>query len=223
LPAQDRQTVMLTAALLNPFAMSDGARDEIAAAIGRGRARAAAVSSDRGELDAVARAAGLSEWRRNALAWIVEHDRDAVVSQFSLLELFWLGAPRPAASRALDAWGAASLPLTGCLCLTMPHTRPWEEVAGRPSAAMLGTRAVDIALHIAETLAALKLPASLAPAIGSYAIQDVMERARLAYPDDWDAFGRAARELSRDRMSDFIAALTSGGPLIAAGPRAASH
>lgn len=223
LPPQDRQTVMLTAALFNPFAMSDAARDEIAASIGRGRARAGALSGDPAELDVVARAAGLSEWRRNALAWVLEHDRDTTVSQFSLLELFWLGAPRPAVARALDAWGAASLPLTGCLCLEMPRTRPWEEVAGRASAAMLGTRAVDVALHIADTLASLRLPASLAPAIGSYAMQDVMERAQPAYPDDWEAFGRAAMELSSDRMVDYIAALTAGGPLVAAEVRAARH
>jgi hypothetical protein len=221
LPPQDRQTVMLTAALFNPFAMSDAARDEIAASIGRGRARAAALSGDPAELDAVARAAGLSEWRRNALAWVVAPDRDPAVSQFSLLELFWLGAPRPALAHALDAWGAASLPLTGCLCLEMPRTRPWEEVAGRPSAAMLGTRAVDVALHIADTLASLKLPASLAPAISSYALQDVMERAQPAYPDDWEAFGRAALELPAERMADYIAALTAGGPLVAADVRAA--
>ena len=64
---------------------------------------------------------------------------------------------------------------------------------------MLGTRGADVALQIAETLAALKLPASLAPAIGGFALQDVIEHAELGYTDDWEEFGRAARELPRDR------------------------
>ena len=69
LGSQDRQTLILTAALFSPFAMSDRARDDIAAAIARGRA--AALSQDPTKVDDLARAAGLSEWRRQALAWTV--------------------------------------------------------------------------------------------------------------------------------------------------------
>ena len=214
LGSQDKQTVMLTAALLNPFAMSDAARDEIAASIARGRARAAALPQDRSNLDELSRAAGLSEWRREALAWTVAQNRQDAAPQFSLLELFWIGSPIPEAARSFDAWGAAALPLTGCLCLEMPHPGAWEDLGGR-AAAVLGTRGADVALQIAETLAALKLPASLAAALGGYATQDVIEHAQLAYVDDWEEFGRAARELPRDRMLDYIAALTAGGPLAA--------
>jgi hypothetical protein len=214
LGSQDQQTVMLSAALLNPFDMSDVARDDIASAIARGRARVAALPRDSSEPDELARAAGLSEWRRQALAWTIARDGHAVTFQFSLLELFWLGTTGPDVSRAIDAWGAAALPLTGCLCLEMPRPGAWEDLGGRASA-VLGTRGADVALQIAETLAALKLPASLAPAIGSYVTQDVIEHAQLAYTDDWEEFGRAARELPRERMFDYIAALTAGGPLVA--------
>jgi hypothetical protein len=213
LGSQDRQTLILTAALLNPFAMSDVARDDIAAAIARGRGRAAALSQDPTKVDDLARAAGLSEWRHQALAWTAARDRHEVVPQFSLLELFWIGSSGPDDARAIDAWGAAVLPLTGCLCLEMPHPGAWEDFGGRASA-VLGTRGADVALQIAETLAALKLPASLAPAVAGYATQDVIEHAQLAYTDDWEEFGRAARELPRDRMFDYIAALTAGGPLV---------
>ena len=213
LGSQDRQTVILTAALLNPFAMSDVARDDIEAAIARGRGRAAALPQDPTKVDDLARAAGLSEWRRQALTWTVARNGPEAVSQFSLLELFWIGSAGTEVARGIDAWGAAVLPLTGCLCLEMPHPGAWEDFGGRASA-VLATRGADVALQIAETLAALRLPASLAPAIAGYATQDVIEHAQLAYTDDWQEFGRAARELPRDRMFDYIAALAAGGPLV---------
>jgi hypothetical protein len=209
---QDRQTVMLTAALLNPFDMTDGARDAVAAAIARGRARVAALSDDPSKLDEVVRAGGLSEWRHQAVTWSLARARQ-VLPQFSLLELFWIGSPDLNAIDAVDAWGAATLPLTGCLCLEMPHPGAWEDLGGHP-VAVLATRGADVNLAIAETLAALKLPASLAAALGGYVTQDVIEHAQLAYPDDWQEFGRATRELPRERMFDYIAALTAGGALV---------
>jgi hypothetical protein len=209
---QDRQTVMLTAALFSPFAMTDAGRDGIAAAIARGRARVAGLAAEPSKVDEVASAAGLSEWRRQAVKWSLARGLE-VVSQFSLLELFWSGSPDPNASDVVDAWGAAALPLTGCLCLEMPTPGPWEDFGGRPSAG-LGTRGADVGLQIAETLAALTRPAALAAALAGYVTQDVIEHAQLAYPDDWQEFGRAVRELPRERMFDYIAALTAGGPLV---------
>jgi hypothetical protein len=223
LAVSERRTVMLTAALLSPAAVSDAARDEIAAALGRGRARAAALSSDPADVERLAHDAGLSEWRRQALAWTIGSNREAAVAQLSLLELFWLGAPRPSAVRSLDAWGAAVLPLTGCLCLKMPTVRPWEDLSGRPSSGLLATRGVDVALRVADMLASLKLPASLAPAVLAFAIQDVTERAEPAFADDWQAFGRAARDLSNDRLTDYVAALTTDGPLVPLNIRSAER
>jgi hypothetical protein len=98
----------------------------------------------------------------------------------------------------------------------MPSARPWEEVSGRQTTGLLGTRAADVALHVADTLAALQLPASLAPFVLGFAMQDVTEQARPAYAEDWDEFERAALELPRDRLTDFVAALTAGGPLVPA-------
>ena len=217
LSATQRQTVALAVALLNPFVASNASRDEITAALARGRARASALTADPAELDRVARAAGLSEWRRQALAWTIEHDPGAAASRFSLPELFWLGGPRRAAIQSLDAWGAAALPLTGCMCLQMPAARAWEEMSGRQATGLLATQAVDISLLVADALSSLQLPAALAPAILSFAAQDVLDRAEPAYPDDWNAFGQAARALTRDHLTDYIAALTANGPLVPAG------
>ena len=220
LSSTQRQTVALAVALLNPFVATNTARDEIAASLARGRARASALTADPAQLDQVARAAGLSEWRRQALAWTIEHDPGAAAGRFSLPELFWLGGPRPSAIRSLDAFGAAALPLTGCLCLKMPAARAWEEKSGRPATGLLATQAVDVSLQVADALASLRLPASLAPAILSFAAQDVLDRAEPAYADDWNQFGDAARTLSRAHLMDYIAALTANGPLVPAAPAA---
>ncbi|MCA1651725.1 MAG: hypothetical protein LC753_16130, partial [Acidobacteria bacterium] len=214
LSTNERQTLMLTAALMNPAAVTDATKDEIAAAIARGRARATALTPDRAELDRVARTAGLSEWRREALAWALTHDPSTVVSRFSILELFWLGIPRPAVRASLDDWGVAALSLTGCLCLEMPAAIPWEERTGRPATGQLATRGADVALQVADLLASLHLPASLAPGVVAYAMQDVSDRAQPAHFDDWDDFSRAVRDLPRDRLIDYISALAADGPLM---------
>lgn len=210
----ERMTGMLTAALFNPASASDEARDEIAAAIARGRARAGELRGDRAELDRIAQAAGLSEWRREALGWTLEHERAKALSRFSLVELFWLGSPRAAAGRGFDAWGTATLLLDGCLCLRMPNAEPWESRAGRASTGHLATRGADVALRVAEVLAELRLSAALAPAVVSYAMQDVIDFAQPAFFDDWPAFERTVRDLPRERMIDYIAAVAADGALV---------
>ena len=70
-------------------------------------------------MNEVARAAGLSEWRTQALSWRVLQRLDPLV--VSVLDLYWIGAT---GTERLDAWGAAVLPLTGCLCLALPVRPP---------------------------------------------------------------------------------------------------
>ena len=120
----ERQTASLTVSLLNPLALSDAARDEIAAALARGRARLDALDASEAEVDQAARDAGLSAWRREALRWTIAHDGANRAAQLSLVELMWLGRPRAAATLSLDGWGAAMLPFSGCVCLSMPAAQP---------------------------------------------------------------------------------------------------
>jgi hypothetical protein len=195
--------------------LSDEGRDEIAAAIKRGRARLAELRSSGEGIERLAEEAGLSGWRREGLRWVLESEPERVDSQLSLLELMWLGAPR-AAGTGLDGWGAAALPLTGCLCLQMPRRMPWEFFAGRPSVGLFASRGADVALLIAEHLAELRLPAALAPGVLAFAMQDALDAAQPAYFDDWSEFGRAAKSIPRERLLDYVAALTAGGPLLPA-------
>ncbi|HSC26295.1 MAG TPA: hypothetical protein VLD67_03420 [Vicinamibacterales bacterium] len=214
LTLMERQTAFLTVALLTPRTLTDASRDEIAAALDRGRARLGALTGDREEIERIARDAGLSEWRREALAWTAVHDRERLPSQLSVVELFWLGKPR-LSDAALDPWGAAALRATGCLCLQMPRAVPWELLSGRPTnLGLLATRGADVALHVGETLAHLRMPAALAPGVVAFAMQDVVELARPSYLGDWTAFGRASAALTERQMIDYIAALAAGGPLL---------
>ena len=210
-----RAAATLTAALFGPVVESAPTPGEVAIAIERGRARITGIQNNRSDIERVASDAGLSEWRREALAWTVEHERDQALSRFSLVELFWLGSPR-AKARHYDAWGATTASLDGCLCLRMPSAEPWELRAGRSSTGHLATRGADVSLRVAEFLAEFKLPATLAPGILAYAMQDVLDQAQPAFFDDWPTFERAARSLPRERLIDYVSALSAGGALIPA-------
>ena len=216
LVSAERQTAALSVALLNPAALTDATRDEIAAALGRGRARFAALGASRAEVDALAAEVGLSAWRREALAWTAVHDRERLTSQLSLVETMWLGKPRTTAAVSLDNWGAAVLSLNGCLCLAMPRPQPWETLAGRPSLGLLATRGADVAILVADMLAATKMPAEIAPGVIAYAMQEVMDQAQPAFFDDWSEFSRAAMAISRDTLADYIASQAAVGALLPA-------
>jgi hypothetical protein len=223
LVSAERQTAALSVALLNPTALTNATRDEIAAAVGRGRARLVALDANRSDLDIVARDAGLSAWRREALAWTAAHDRERLSSQLSLVETMWLGKPRLTSAVSLDNWGAAALPWNGCMCLLMPRAVPWETLAGRPSLGLLATRGADVAILVAEALAASNMPAEIAPGVIAYAMQEVVDQARPSYFDDWLEFSRATIAISRDVIGDYIAAQAAGGALLPARSNDSRH
>jgi hypothetical protein len=212
----ERQVVSLSVALMNARLLTDAGRDEIAAALARGRARLDALDGSEADLDDAARDAGLSPWRREALRWTIAHDSARRREHLSPVELMWLGRPRLTDAIALDAWGAATLPIDGCACLEMPRPSPWEQLAGRPSQGLLATRGADVSIVVADTLAALDLPAQIAPGVLAFAAQEAMYQARPAHFDDWSGFSRAASAISRDALVDYIAAQTAGGPLLPA-------
>ena len=72
---------------MNPRRLRDGDLDAIAAAIGRGRLRVAAVVSGGEALEAVADAIALDGWRRREIQWMLVNDRAAIPESFSLAEL----------------------------------------------------------------------------------------------------------------------------------------
>jgi hypothetical protein len=211
LSTMDRRTLAVSVALIEPRGLTDNERDAIAAALARGRARVARLATNASDLDAAADAAALSEWRRNAARWMLATTPQRVPESFSMLELFRLGGGDAGAT-----WGTTSSTIDGCLCLRFPPRNAWEEFAGRPSSGQLASQLPDVLLRTAEILAARRLPAVLARDVVAFAMQEVLDRARPVYFDDWLAVAFAARDLRDEQFDDYISTLTVAGPLILA-------
>jgi len=217
----ERRTFIRTVAALNPRDALDADRDAIAAAIARGRERVAAIAcrgdacvapTDGATLDALMRDAALSAWRRAELRWIVAHAPERTARFFSLGELYWLGGGAPL--QRPHAWGIFALSDAGCLCLRFPAPAPWEDALGLSGAGTLATRVPDLALRIAELLSELRLPSILARDTLAYATEEFLTLAQPAHPDDWTAMMDQAKALGRERVEDYISALTAAGPLV---------
>lgn len=212
---QDVRAFGETAASLNPFQLTDASRDAVVAAIRRGRSRMTELVGTPDLLWKKAREIGLGEWRCRAALWSAGPDPQRAARLFSLAELMWIGDP-DVPQAALDAWGVATRPIDGSAQVRMPRGVTWEDVQGPRGVGLLPTQVADVHLRIAEALSDLKLPASLAPDIAAYAVWDVMTSADMAYPDDWFALVRAVQSLPRERLLDYVSALTAIGPLVPA-------
>ncbi len=207
-----REALAQSVALMNPFALDNAGRDAIAEAITRGERRVAALLSDPKSLDLVADAIEMDGGRRRATAWALVHEPDQAASMFSLRELLQLGDP----GRDVDLgpWGMAALLSSGCLCTEMPPLGRPLTVAGRPQLGLTAGSVADLNLHVARMMNELGLPAPLAKYVLGAAVQDFMDEVRPTDADDWLTLARAARLLSRERIEDYIAAVTAGGPLV---------
>jgi len=211
----ERQTFVMTFVLMNPLDLADADRDAIVAAIGRGRAALAAIETDPSRWDAAADRMGIDGWRRRAARWTLAHDASQLPTYVSLAELAVLGAPDGAAGALpLDRFGVSDLWRDACLCTSVPSPGLLTVVTGRPRAGLIATQMADLNLRVAERLAAAKLPASLEPAILAAGVQDFVDRVAPLHADDWLTLVRSAQAVPDDRIDDYVASLTTGGPLV---------
>ena len=212
LTLNDLGTLARTAVALVPVEMTEAERDEIAAAIERGRVRLRDAGNDVAALASLAREARTSDSLRQLLPWLVARQPESVPRLFSLRELLWLG--RPHLTRAeLDRWGVAADGLDGRRITAMPAPAPWEDFAGRSEAGQVTTQVPDLTLRLVEETARLKLPPVLLPALLSFALQDYWHDVQARFADDWPQLTRQAAALPSERIQDYVAALTGNGPL----------
>ena len=207
----DRAVIIKAASLFNTYARTETELDHIAQTLDRGRDQVARLKQTPSALEATAKTAGLSRWRTTQLAWILEHQRDALEGWFTLRELYWLGVePDIAAGPTMGTWGAASLPADGCLCVSIPSPRPWEAWLGRPGSGMVSSMFADLSLWVAEGLAARRLPADLAGDVLQVAVRHFIDRVRPLHPDDWDTVLRYPSTLTMFDFDEYVSSLTGG-------------
>jgi hypothetical protein len=221
---QDVRAFGESQALFNAFDLTDGGRDAIVGAIRRGRTRLAELLRSPDRFWNAAADAGIGEWRRRATLWAAGRPETSGVDggkvpapadYLALSELMWLGGPDlPTAE--LDHWGVSARTMDGRPTPRMPRGHAWEDFEGPRGMGLLPAWMADVPLRAAEMLAALELPAALAPGLTSYVAWDVMTSAEMAHPDDWLAVVRATRALPEDRTFDYVSTLTAIGPLVPA-------
>jgi hypothetical protein len=129
----------------------------------------------------------------------------------SLGELLALGDP--AHEINLAPWGTSAMVSTGCVCTRMASGR-LPLFLGRRQIGLLAATVPDLNLHVARTLASLRLPARLAKFVLSAAVQDFVDEVRGTDPDDWLSLIRGAGAVPRDRIEDYVAAAAADGPLV---------
>jgi hypothetical protein len=216
---EDRRSIVETAALVEPAAITDADRDRLVAAIARGRARLAETHT---AIEALALAddIGLAAERRTLFEWLVVRDPARLATSLSPLELLRLGLATRDAGGALaldtrlDAWGATAEASTGCLCLRLATTPPWEALAGRWGTGLFAAAFPDLNLRLAELLATLQMPSELLAPVLASATLDLANHAAIRGQDDRRGLVQFVQALTPARVEQYLALLTTGGPLV---------
>jgi hypothetical protein len=214
--SEELQKALAEAAVLaSPAELTDEGADEMRAALDAGRAALAALA-DPGGASSVAGRAGLGPTDSSLLPWVVAHDPDrlgAFLSPGDLLALGLGGRVVP----PLDAWGAPARLRHGCFCLRMPQGPRWEHLAGRSAAGMLASTFPDLNIRLAGLLHELDMPAELLAAVLGAATADLLDHAASRDVDDRRALVEFVQGLDTARVEEYLALLTSGGPLVPVG------
>ena len=203
-------------ALVESRGLTEADREAIVAAMQRGRARVAALRTPQ-EAIAIADEIGLSAARRNLLPWVLTHEPARLAAFLSPLELFWLGLEQAPLDERFQKWGAPGESRLGCLCLQMTDRRPWEQLAGRWGTGIFASGIPDLNLRLAELLGELGMPASLLGPVLASATLDLINSAVSRDQDDRRGLVEFVQGLSTDRVEQYLALLTSDGPLVAVG------
>ena len=115
----------------------------------------------------------------------------------------------------LQGWGApAGVRDSDCRCLRLPSREPWEIVAGRWGSGMLISTFPDLNLRLAELLSDMHMPASLLGPVLASATLDFVNTAISRDEDDRRGPVEFVSALDRERLEEYLALLTTDGPLV---------
>jgi hypothetical protein len=210
----DRHALIESVALVRE--LDDEDRDRIVDAIRKGRDKMAAVTtSDRAR--AIADEIEMDGTRRALLIWTATRTPDRVATFLSPSELLWLGLGPTRIDDRLHAWGAPAKPRLGCLCLELPDRRSLAPFTGRWGSGIFVTAFPDLNLRLAELLAELRMPAALLGPILTSATLELVNNTVSRDADDRRALVEFVSALTLDRLEQYLALLTTDGPLVPIG------
>ncbi len=187
----------------------------IAGAIRRGRARVRRVRLEPETLPEVVRDAGLSPARGEELTRTVQQRPDALDQTFSRTELLRLGLndADEGQAQALAGWGAPAVGLDGCLCLRVPPAGGFGFAAADTE--RLASEFADLPLALAEAVDELALPGAIVGELLPVAMRELLDGFRVVDPYSYrgrlDGLVRYVRQLPRERIEDYVAALVGPG------------
>lgn len=211
----DRDAFISSFGILNTYALVDSGADAIVQAVDRGRRRVSGLVESPSQANEIIHEVHMDGWRARALGWAIVHDPTRITGLFSLTELLSLGG---ANGQDLNVWGVSSLALHGCLCSRLPAPGIQSALVGRPQLGLLSSAVADLHLRVVLALRELELPASLTKSVLAGALREFLDRVRPAHHDDWLTLVRTAQLVTRERIEDYVASATAGGPLRPAAP-----
>jgi hypothetical protein len=219
---EDRIVLSESVVLMEPALLTPDDHAMIVRTLQRGRDRVAALRSA-ADADALAGEMRMPAMRRSLFVWAAADDMPRATASLSASELFAAGLDGAAVPGSLDAWGVSGAPRLGCQCLQMPAPRPLDAFAGRWFSGVLATGFADLNLRLAEVLDELRMPGMLLAPVLASATWDFLINVRINDFDDASAWVEFASTIGPDRVEQYLALLTTDGPLVplseGSGPR----
>jgi hypothetical protein len=208
---EDRLVLTETIVLMEPDRLTADEHGAIVQALKRGRQRVSAMESP-ADAEQVAAAARLPAARRSLFIWNVAEDRGRAAASLAPSELLAVGLDG-APPRALDAWGVSGEPRLGCHCLQLPG-RPVDVFAGRWFSGILATGFSDLNIRVAEILDEMRMPGALLAPVLAAATWDFVMNMHSNDFDDRNGWIDFATAVGLDRVEQYLALLTTDGPLV---------
>ena len=211
--SEERAIFIATVPLVEPALLADEDADRIVRAMEAARGRIASITTG-DEATTLAASIPIAPIRRSVFPWIVSHDPSRVASFFSPVELLWLGLGDAPVGASMQGWGVSGQARVGCLCLQVIDRRSSDMLTGRVNAGILASGFPDLELRLAALLAELKMPASLLGGVLASATFDFVNGATSRDEDDRRGLVEFVQALRVDRVEEYLAMLTTGGPLV---------
>jgi hypothetical protein len=209
---EDRLVLTESVVLMEPALLTAADHAAIVSGLKRGRERLASLRS-RADVEALAQNLSMTPLRRALFEWAAAIDLPGTVSSLSLSEIFAAGRDKTVPLARFDAWGVSAEARLGCQCLQMP-ARPIDAYAGRWFSGVIATGFADLNLRLAEALDELHMPGALLAPVMAAAMWDFLMTVQVSDFDDVTSWITFASDLGIDRVEQYLALLTTDGPLV---------